>query len=59
MINHRAKQTVIDILNGKLSELRENLKECQADPECPIEINNDILERCSEIEYTLGELKNE
>ena len=57
MIEHRAKKIIIDILENKLQELREILKECQSDPNCPMEVHDDLLEGCSEIEYALGELK--
>jgi hypothetical protein len=59
MIEHRAKKIIINILNMQLMEMREVLKDCQSDPECPIEVSTDILEGLSEVEYALGELKNE
>jgi|TARA_B100001094_G_C18087317_1_gene748452 hypothetical protein len=57
MIEQRAKRIIIDILQGKQQELREILKECQSDPDCPLEVSNDLMEGLKELEYAIGELK--
>jgi len=57
MIEQRAKRIILDILQAKQQELREILKECQSDPDCPLEVSNDLMEGLKELEYAMGELK--
>ena len=57
MIDQRAKRIVLDILQAKQQELREILKECQSDPDCPLEVSNDLMEGLEELEYAIGEVK--
>jgi len=57
MIDQRAKRIILDILQGKQQELREILKECQSDPDCPLEVSNDLMEGLEELEYAIGEVK--
>ena len=57
MIEQRAKRIILDILQAKQQELREILKECQSDPDCPLEVSNDLMEGLKELEYAIGELK--
>tara|TARA_R100000152_G_C6776381_1_gene205462 strand:- start:2069 stop:2242 length:174 start_codon:yes stop_codon:yes gene_type:complete len=57
MIEEKAKRIIIDILQSKQNELRDILKECQSDPDCPLEVSNDLIEGLSELEYAIGEIK--
>jgi len=57
MIDQKAKRIILDILQAKQQELREILKECQSDPDCPLEVSNDLMEGLEELEYAIGEVK--
>ena len=54
MIEQRAKRIILDILQAKQQELRQILKECQSDPDCPLEVSNDLMEGLKELEYAIG-----
>ena len=57
MIEEKAKRIILDILHAKQQELREILKECQSDPDCPLEVSNDLIGGLQELEYAIGEVK--
>ena len=57
MIEEKAKRIIIDIFQSKQNELRDIFKECQSDPDCPLEVSNDLIEGLSELEYAIGEIK--
>ena len=57
MIEEKAKRIILDILHAKQQELREILKECQSDPDCPLEVSNDLIDGLQELEYAIGEVK--
>ncbi len=57
MIDQKAKRIILDILQAKQQELREILKECQSDPDCPLEVSNDLMQGLEELEYAIGEVK--
>ena len=57
MIDEKAKQIVLNILQSRLTSLRESLKECQSDKDCSLEIYENIVEECQQIEYAIHELE--
>ena len=57
MIDEKAKQIILNILQSRLSSLRDKLKVCQSDKDCPLEIYENIVEECQQIEYAIHELE--
>ena len=57
MIDEKAKQITLNILQSRLTSLRERLKECQSDKDCSLEIYENIVEECQQIEYAIHELE--
>jgi hypothetical protein len=59
MINEKAKKVIINILNSKLSGMREQLKKCQSDKNCNLETYENMVDDCHKIEYAIYEMENE
>jgi len=57
MIDEKAKQIVLNILQSRLSSLRDKLKVCQSDKDCSLEIYENIVEECQQIEYAINEME--
>lgn len=57
MIDEKAKQITLNILQSRLTSLRERLKECQSDKDCSLEIYENIVDECQQIEYAIHELE--
>tara|TARA_Y100000593_G_scaffold72311_1_gene132819 strand:+ start:1377 stop:1559 length:183 start_codon:yes stop_codon:yes gene_type:complete len=58
MIEEKAKRIILNILNTKLSMMRESLKKCQSDKNCNLETYENIVEECQQIEYAIYEMEN-
>ena len=58
MIDEKAKKIIINILETKLSSMRETLKKCQSDKDCNLETYENIVEKCQQIEYAIYEMEN-
>tara|TARA_Y100001938_G_scaffold140184_1_gene208038 strand:+ start:1377 stop:1559 length:183 start_codon:yes stop_codon:yes gene_type:complete len=58
MIEEKAKRIIINILETKLSSMRESLKRCQSDKNCNLETYEKIVDECQQIEYAIYEMEN-
>tara|TARA_B100000287_G_C20376855_1_gene679924 strand:- start:42 stop:224 length:183 start_codon:yes stop_codon:yes gene_type:complete len=59
MIDEKAKRLILNILETKLSGMREQLKACQSDKNCNLETYENIVEKCQQIEYAIYEMEND
>ena len=58
MIDEKARRIILNILESRLSNLRDSLKECQSDKNCSLESYENIVEKCQQIEYAIYEMEN-
>lgn len=58
-ISYKSFDLILRILENRLSKKRQILKEMVNDKNCSVEIYNNTVDECTNIEYTITELQKE